>query len=117
MTVPRHPGIDQRRVDVLALPGSPSIQQCGQNRGRREERRTKIGDRHADLHWPSRTFPGDGHQPRHALRDEIEATLRRIRSGLAVAGYRRVDEPSLIDGQRLATMLQMIGLDLTPFKS
>ena len=72
----------------------------GENCREPEQPRTEIGQRQA--HFDRRTIglPGHRHDSRRALRDEIEATFRRGRTGLAVAGDRRIDQPRVFGRER-----------------
>ena len=73
-----------------------AIVQRGENGREREQPGAEVGQRHADLHRRPARLAGHRHQARHALRDQIEAALARLGTGLAVAGDRRVDQRRMI---------------------
>ena len=97
----RHARFDERRVHVLAESGAMTMLERREDTDGREEARAEIRQRHARLHRRAAAIARDRHDPRHALRNEIEAALRPIGSGLSVSRYRRVDEPRVDGRQRL----------------
>src|SRR5262245_30909533 len=64
----------------------------GEDPDQREQSGAEIGQRNAGLDRRAAGVAGDRHDPGDALGDEIEAALVAVRSGLTVAGNRRVDE-------------------------
>ena len=77
--------LEQRCVDALSFSRFQFVRIRGAHTHRRKNARGDVGDRTADLDRRTpRTFAGNRHQARHALRDEIEATVLAQRAAAAV---------------------------------
>ena len=85
-------GIDQGDIDVLAPTGPVAVPQGRQDRGRRVHSAHDVGDADADLHRFAVGRAGEAHDAAVALRQQVVAGAVRVRSGLAEAGDRAVDE-------------------------
>ena len=71
------------------------MMQRGEDAGDREQPRAEVGQRYARLDRRTARLARNRHDPRDALRDEIETALGSIGSCLPVAGDRCVDEPRI----------------------
>src|SRR5216110_2120955 len=84
--------VEQRDVDALNLAGAMASEQREQNPLIGVEARDDVRDRCADLDGLPIRLAGEIDDPRFTLRDDVVAGTIAVRSGLAVAGNRRVDE-------------------------
>jgi hypothetical protein len=57
---------------------------------------------------PTLALAGDGHQPRHALRDQVEAAAIGIRPGPPEAGDLAIDEAGIVAAQLLVAESQAL---------
>ena len=74
----------------------------------REQAGAEIGHRHAGFGGRAAGLAGHRHDPRYALRDQIEAAFAAGRPGLAVAGDRRVDQAAVRGCQRLVAEAERV---------
>ena len=87
-------GLIQRGVDILSFTGGVAGKQGAEDAHRRQRTGGNIGDRCADFYRrPAGPFAGDAHQAAHALSNQIEPALFRVRPGRAEAGYRAINQP------------------------
>ena len=84
--------IHQRQVDILPLTGLRAVVQGGKDTDRGIHSAHHVGDPHADLHRRTVGRSGQAHDPAVALRHEVIARLRRIRSGLPEPRDRAEDQ-------------------------
>ena len=90
-------GFEQRGVNHLAFAGAVAMLERGEDARAGEDAGRDVGDRRPDLDGrPAGPFPGDAHQPAHALGDEIVAAAIGIRPGAAEARNGAVDEPRIV---------------------
>src|SRR5450755_1745690 len=87
-----HARFEQRRVDQLSLAGSQSVHVRADDPERRKNSRIDVGDWRSDLGWRTARFPGDAHQSRQALRNEIEAALVGVWSRKPVTGHGTINQ-------------------------
>lgn len=76
----------------MAAAGAEPVDVRAQDGLRREEPRAEVRDGDARLHRRQPFLARDGHDPRHALRDEVESTLAGVGARLAETGDGGVDE-------------------------
>src|SRR5690606_8706880 len=84
-----------------ALAGLLGMAERGLDRDHGIEAGEDIGDRNARLLRLAAGLSGDGHHSGHALDDEVVAGPRGVRTRLAEAGYRAVDEAGVDPAQAL----------------
>ena len=93
---PRHLGVEQGQVDVLAHSRTLGVAQCGQDRGGRVHPGHQVGRGHAHLlrSGAGRAIglAGHAHQPADGLDRRVVTGALRIRAVLAVAGDRAVHQ-------------------------
>ena len=104
----RHRRFEQRHADELPAPVAVARAQRGEHGDRRVQRGGEIGDRHADLDRRGVRLARDAHQPRHRLRDDVEPGELRVRSVVAEAGRREVDQPRRLRQQRGVTEAERV---------
>src|SRR5256885_14008203 len=76
-------GLQQRRVDPLALAGSLAFEQRRQDAVGEHESGGQVGYWQTNPHRPSPGLAIDSHQPRQALSDLIEPWSATVRTALA----------------------------------
>ena len=80
-----HDRFEQRSLDPLAAPGAMARLEREQNSLRGEDSAEQVADRDSDPRRSALRCAGHAHQPRHALRDLIEAGIVAQRPGRAEA--------------------------------
>ena len=100
--------LDQRGMDPLALAGALAIVQRQHDGLRQQQSGREVGDRNADAHRAAAGLAGDRHQPAHALGDLVDTGARGIRSALAEAGDRAVDDARIDLGHGVVIDMQSV---------
>src|SRR5262249_2461243 len=93
--------VEQRRVDEAAAFGLLALGKPGEDADDGIDPGKNVGDRHAGAGRLAIGRPGYIHDAAHALRHQVVAGARRIRSGLTEAGDRAIDEPRVHLGEAL----------------
>src|SRR2546427_794434 len=96
----RRHGVEHRDLDLLAAARPGPREQRERHAVGRRHARDEVGDRGPDLHGRPVGEPGDVHDPRLGLHDEVVAGAVRLRPRLAEARDRAVDEPRVEPGER-----------------
>ena len=93
---PGNLSVQQRNVDCLALARFRASQQGGLNGISGKQTRSDIGNGNPDFHRLALGLARNAHHPAPALNNEIVAGQVLVRSGLAVAGNRAIDQPGIL---------------------
>src|SRR5262249_53705806 len=89
---PREARLQQRGVEIGAFARLQALDVGGEDRVERGRARGDVVHRYADLGGTAARLPGHGHDPAHALRDDVEAAFLAVRAGLPEAGHRAIDD-------------------------
>ncbi len=92
-------GLEQGDVDMLAFTGGPGVQQRGEDGVGGVESGEQVGHGDPDLHWRAVRLAGDRHQPAHGLNHVVVAGAPGVRTGLAEACDRAIDQPGIEGGE------------------
>src|SRR5262249_4034957 len=91
--------VEERDVDVLAAAAGGALVQREQDALNRVQTREIVGDGDADARRGAVAKAGHLHDPRLALNHRVVSRQLRVRTGLAVAGNRAVDQARIQRGR------------------
>ena len=101
---PRHLGVEQREVDVLAAARPRATRQRGEDGRRRVHAGHQVGGGDAHLLRAAArqvvALAGDAHEAARALGDQVVAGARGVRPGLAEARDRAIDQARIDRARR-----------------
>ena len=99
---------EEVRLDVSSLPGSLPRRERGEDADRRVAAGEEVRNGDADLRRAGVGGPGDRHEPRAGLREQIEPRSERVRSARAVSGDRSRDELRVLPPHRFGGEAELL---------